>query len=155
MEFSRPEYWNGQPFPSPGDLPNPGSKPGLPHCRQILYQLSHQERPRNLEWVAYPFSSGSSGSRNQTGVSCIASGFFTNWAMKEACIGYILQFFAHLVFYILRNKSYLWTLTLNKNHLVLFQTIKNFTTVSGYKICNLSGGVSLTISKIKLHFILA
>ena len=25
MEFSRPEYWSGQPFPSPGDLPNPGS----------------------------------------------------------------------------------------------------------------------------------
>ena len=24
MEFSRPQYWIGQPFPSPGDLPNPG-----------------------------------------------------------------------------------------------------------------------------------
>ena len=24
MEFSRPEYWSGMPFPSPGDLPNPG-----------------------------------------------------------------------------------------------------------------------------------
>ena len=30
MEFSRPEYWSGQPFPSPGDLPNPGIKPGSP-----------------------------------------------------------------------------------------------------------------------------
>jgi len=27
MEFSRPEYWSGQPFPSPGDLPNPGIEP--------------------------------------------------------------------------------------------------------------------------------
>ena len=27
MEFSRPEYWSGQPFPSPRDLPNPGIKP--------------------------------------------------------------------------------------------------------------------------------
>ena len=27
MEFSRPEHWNGQPFHSPGDLPNPGMKP--------------------------------------------------------------------------------------------------------------------------------
>ena len=27
MEFSRPGYWNGLPFPSPGDLPNPGIKP--------------------------------------------------------------------------------------------------------------------------------
>ena len=30
MEFSRPKYWSGQPFPSPGDLPNPGIKPGSP-----------------------------------------------------------------------------------------------------------------------------
>ena len=28
MEFSRQEYWNGLPFPSPGDLPNPGIEPG-------------------------------------------------------------------------------------------------------------------------------
>ena len=28
MEFSRPEYWSGLPFPSPGDLPNPGIEPG-------------------------------------------------------------------------------------------------------------------------------
>ena len=30
MEFSRQEYWSGQPFPSPGDLPNQGIKPGSP-----------------------------------------------------------------------------------------------------------------------------
>ena len=30
MEFSRPEYWSGLPFPSPGDLPNPGIEPGSP-----------------------------------------------------------------------------------------------------------------------------
>ena len=100
MEFPRQKYWSGLPFPSPGDLPNPGtespspalasgfftteseshsvmsdslqphgiyspwnspgqntgvcshsllqgifptegSNPGLPHCRRILYQLSH------------------------------------------------------------------------------------------------------------------
>ena len=28
--FSRHEYWNGLPFPSPGDLPNPGIEPGSP-----------------------------------------------------------------------------------------------------------------------------
>ena len=33
--------------------------PGLLHCGWILYQLSHQESPRILEWIAYPFSSGS------------------------------------------------------------------------------------------------
>ena len=30
MEFSRQEYWRGLPFPSPGDLPDPGIKPGTP-----------------------------------------------------------------------------------------------------------------------------
>ena len=39
---------------------------GLLHCRQILYQLSHKGSPRILEWVAYPFSSGSSQNRDLT-----------------------------------------------------------------------------------------
>ena len=30
VEFSRPEYWSGQPFPSPGDLPDPEIKPWFP-----------------------------------------------------------------------------------------------------------------------------
>ena len=30
MDFSRQEYWNGSPFPSPGDLPKPGTEPGSP-----------------------------------------------------------------------------------------------------------------------------
>ena len=54
------------------------------HCSWILYQVSPQGSPRILEWVAYPFSSESSQSRNQTKVSYIAGGFFTNWAIREA-----------------------------------------------------------------------
>ena len=42
---------------------------GLLYCRQILYQLSYKGSPTTLEWVAYPFSRGSSWPRNQTGVS--------------------------------------------------------------------------------------
>ena len=42
MEFSRQEYWSGLPFPSPGDLLDPGIEPGLRHCRQTLCRLSHQ-----------------------------------------------------------------------------------------------------------------
>ena len=53
-------------------FPTKGSNPGLLHYRRILYQLSHQGSPRILEWVAYPFSSGPSWPRNQTGVSRIA-----------------------------------------------------------------------------------
>ena len=38
---------------------------------------------RILEWVAFPFSRGSSQSRGQTQVSHIAGGFFTSWATRE------------------------------------------------------------------------
>ena len=76
-----------------GIFPTHGLNPGLPPCRQILCQLSHQESPRILEWVAYPFSSGCSQPRNQTGVSFIAGGFFTNWAIREA-----LSFLLHTNF---------------------------------------------------------
>ena len=48
-----------------GNFPTKGLNPDLLHCRWILYQLSHKGSPRILEWVAYPFSSGSSLSRGQ------------------------------------------------------------------------------------------
>ena len=37
----------GLPCPPPGDLPNPALNPGLSHCRQIVYRLSHQEAQVN------------------------------------------------------------------------------------------------------------
>ena len=46
MGFPRQECWSGLPFPSTGDLPNPGSNPSLLHCRWFLYHLSH----RNVKW---------------------------------------------------------------------------------------------------------
>ena len=67
-------------FPSPGDLPNRGQNP----WQAILYHLSHHRSPEILESVAYPFSSGSCWPRNQTVVCCIAGGFFTSWATREA-----------------------------------------------------------------------
>ena len=64
----------------PAFFPTQGLKPGLPHCRWILYQLSHQGSPWILEWIAYPFSRESSQSR----VSCLAGRLFTSWATREA-----------------------------------------------------------------------
>ena len=66
-----------------GIFPTQGSNPSLPHCRRILHQLSHKGSTRILEWVAYHFVRGSSWPRNWTGVSYIAGGFFTNWAIRE------------------------------------------------------------------------
>ena len=42
--FSRQEYWSGLPFPSPGDSPEPGTEPSLPHCQHILYCLKGKPR---------------------------------------------------------------------------------------------------------------
>ena len=67
-----------------GIFPTQELNPGLLHCRRILYRLSHKGSPRILEWEAYPFSSESSQPRNWTRVSCVAGGFFTNWAIREA-----------------------------------------------------------------------
>ena len=61
-----------------------GSKPGLLHRRWILYQLSHQGSWSILEWVAYPFSRGTSWPSNQTGASYIAGTFCISWATREA-----------------------------------------------------------------------
>ena len=44
MGFSRQEYWSGQPFPPPGDLPNLGIESRSSTCRQF-YRLGHQENP--------------------------------------------------------------------------------------------------------------
>ena len=50
-----------------GIFPTQGSNPGLPHCRWILYHLSHQGSPWILEWVAYSFSRGSSHPKIEPG----------------------------------------------------------------------------------------
>ena len=77
-----------------GIFPTQGSNPGLLHCRRILYQLSHKASPRILEWVASPFSKGSSQPRDRTRVSHTAGGFFTSWAIREAQI-LILEWVAY------------------------------------------------------------
>ena len=40
--FSRQEYWSGLPFPSLGEIPDPGIKPRSPALASRLYHLSHQ-----------------------------------------------------------------------------------------------------------------
>ena len=45
MEFSRQDDWSGLPFPSPGDLPNPGIEPGSPALQGASLSLSHLESP--------------------------------------------------------------------------------------------------------------
>ena len=113
MGLSRQEYWSGLPCPPPGDLPNPGIKPGSPalqmdslpaelpgkpcvtksakslqSCPTLCDPMDHPAfgilEARVLEWVAFPFSRGSSQPRDKTQVSCIAGIFFTSWVTRKA-----------------------------------------------------------------------
>ena len=67
MEFSRPEYWSGYPFPSPGDLPNRGIEPRSPAMQADFLLAEPPGKPKNtgadslslLQWI-YP-------GRNRTG----------------------------------------------------------------------------------------
>ena len=67
-EFVNAPLIDELPMPQ-GICPSQGSNPGLPYCRRIIYSLSHQGSPGILEWVAYPFSRGSSRPRNRAEVS--------------------------------------------------------------------------------------
>ena len=62
MGFSRQEYWSGLPFPSPGDLPDPGIEPGS----QNVTKLSRKKKvKRSLErdspGVSLPKATGQKG----------------------------------------------------------------------------------------------
>ena len=63
MGFSRQECWSGLPFPSPGDLPNPGIEPGSP-------TLQADTLP--LEYIVMPSFRGFSPPRDWTRVSYIS-----------------------------------------------------------------------------------
>ena len=52
-------------------------------CNPMDYKVHGILQVRILEWVAFPFSRGSSQPRDRTWVSCIAGGFFTNWGIRE------------------------------------------------------------------------
>ena len=67
-----------------GIFPTQGLNSCLMRWRWIFYQLNPKRSLRILEWVAYPFSSGTSRPRNWTGVSCFACSIFTNWPIREA-----------------------------------------------------------------------
>ena len=96
-----------------GIFPTQRSNPGLLLCRQI-HQLSRKGSPRTLEWVAYPFSRGSSRPRNPTRVSCTAGGFFTSWTTMEVQSHDTLYY---LMFTCINSISYDATILQSINHI--------------------------------------
>ena len=53
-------------------------------CDPMAYAVHGILQAKILEWVAFPFSMGSSQPRDQIQFSRIAGGFFTSWATREA-----------------------------------------------------------------------
>ena len=77
-------------------------------CTRLL-RLWDSNQARILEWVAIPFSSGSSWPRDRTQVSCIAGRFSTTGATREAPLYismylFFLSFFSHLGSYIISSR---------------------------------------------------
>ena len=58
MEFSRPEYWSGLPFPSPGDLPNSGIEPASPILQADSLSPEPPEKPDTYIHICIYLSDG-------------------------------------------------------------------------------------------------
>ena len=58
VEFSRPEYWSDQPFPSPGDLPNPGIKPRSPALQADSLPAEPPGKPKKTGVGSLPLLQG-------------------------------------------------------------------------------------------------
>ena len=74
MGFSRQQYWSGVPFPSPGDLPDPGTEPRSPALRADVLQ---SEPPREAFYLP------------KTSLKIIFRGLFqleSNFSSKPPCI---------------------------------------------------------------------
>ena len=52
MGFSKQEYWSGLPFPSPGDLPNPGIEPGSPALQADALSSEPPGKPKVKRWTS-------------------------------------------------------------------------------------------------------
>ena len=73
MDLSRQEYWSGLPFPSPGDLPHPGTEPGSPTLQ--AYSLT-SEPPGKSQLVVsamkyWTYFTGSYGAGGSDGKACV------------------------------------------------------------------------------------
>ena len=60
----QPEYWSGQPFPSPGDLPNPGIKPRSPALQVDSLPTSYEGSPNINEHLLFAEAALGPGKKN-------------------------------------------------------------------------------------------
>ena len=85
MEFSRPDYWSGSPFPSPGDLPNPGIEPTSLALKADSLPAEPQGKPKYTGVGSLSLVQGIFPTQELNRVSCTEGEFFTKWAIREDC----------------------------------------------------------------------
>ena len=78
---SLPTKLSGKPN---NNIPNPGIKPRSPTLQADSIPAELPGNPKNTGMGSLPLLQGFSQPRNQTRVSCVAGGFFTSWATREA-----------------------------------------------------------------------
>ena len=111
MGFSRQKYWSGLPFPSPGDLPNPGIEPeslmspalaGRFFTNSATWEAqsaSHSVVSDSLQphWLACqaPLSMGFSRQEFWSGLPCLPPGIFLTQGLNPCLIGRQVLYHEH------------------------------------------------------------
>ena len=89
MEFSRQEYWSGLPFPSSGDLPDPGIKAG---CPALQADALPSEPPKTLLMKLKVESEKVDLKLNIQKMKIMASGPVTSWKIDEETMETVSDF---------------------------------------------------------------
>ena len=87
MEFSRQECWSGLPFPSPGDRPNPGIKPGSPVLQADSLPSELLGKASWEDWVPHKVFSGLPVVKNGSVVKNLPA----NAGEEGSILGFLLQ----------------------------------------------------------------
>ena len=98
-------------------------------CNPMAYTVCGDLQARILEWLAFPFSRGSSQSRDRTQVSCIAGGFYTSWATREAHGFDYMDFVGNAMSLVFNTLSRVVIAFLLRSKFVLISWLKSASTV--------------------------
>ena len=79
MGFSRQEYWSGLPFPSPGDLPDPGIKPRSPALQADALPSEPPGKPKSQHSRGNSFKISVSYNFKKLLTNCNRSGFVSDY----------------------------------------------------------------------------
>ena len=116
-------------------------------CDPMDYKVHGILQAWILEWVAFPFSRGSSQPRDRSQVSCIAGRFFTNWAIREVLLACSLRVIIH--FRTLSFDSF-WYIKWNRN--ISWNRDRCPVLLTGSRLLNLFGSILFFLLWVKIIF---